>query len=395
MISKKILFRKILALGLVAAMSVGAASLTACSKKAAATETAATVAPTTSATAAATTAAETTAGITAETADPSNPNAINPLTGIQDMDPANVGKRSVSVSINNHPEALPSRGISSADVIYEFETEGGQTRMLALFADVAKMPEVGSLRSARIIACDLSGGTNSIFIHYGENGRVPEFLTSNHLDDIDGNIYSKGSDQSVDGVIKLSKGIYFWRDAVWLKSRALEHTAVTNGANVLRGITDLGIEINGETPSLFAFTTKSTPDLANGKSCTKMVVYFSTNNDDSTFTYDSATKMYLKSEYGDPQIDETTGQQIAVKNVFTLFANIQPHGDTTIDAYLTEGGVGYYVSEGKIIDIKWTKAGPNDQILVTDMNGKTIQVNAGKSYINVIRKTVADKTTWS
>lgn len=394
MINKRIMIQRILTFGVVAAMSASVVGLSSCSKKAAA-ETAAATTAATSATAAATTAAETTAGVTAETADPSNPNAINPLTGIQDMDPANIGKRSVSVSINNHPEALPSRGIGSADVIYEFETEGGQTRMLALFADVAKMPEMGSLRSARIIACDLSGGTNSIFIHYGENGRVPEFLTSNHLDDIDGNIYSKGADQSVDGVITLSKGIYFWRDSVWLQSRDLEHTAVTNGANVLRGITDLGITLDGETPSLFAFTSKSSPSLAAGKSCTKLVVYFSTNNDDSTFTYDSATKMYLKSEYGDPQIDETTGQQIAVKNVFTLFANIQPHGDTTIDAYLTEGGIGYYCSEGKLIDIKWTKAGPNDPILVTDMSGKTIQVNAGKSYINVVRKTVTDKTTWS
>ena len=394
MINKRIMIQRILTFGIVAAMSASVVGLSSCSKKAAA-ETAAATTAATSATAAATTAAETTAGVTAETADPSNPNAINPLTGIQDMDPANIGKRSVSVSINNHPEALPSRGIGSADVIYEFETEGGQTRMLALFADVAKMPEMGSLRSARIIACDLSGGTNSIFIHYGENGRVPEFLTSNHLDDIDGNIYSTGADQSVDGVITLSKGIYFWRDSVWLQSRDLEHTAVTNGANVLRGITDLGITLDGETPSLFAFTSKSSPSLAAGKSCTKLVVYFSTNNDDSTFTYDSATKMYLKSEYGDPQIDETTGQQIAVKNVFTLFANIQPHGDTTIDAYLTEGGIGYYCSEGKLIDIKWTKAGPNDPILVTDMSGKTIQVNAGKSYINVVRKTVTDKTTWS
>ena len=60
-----------------------------------------------------------------------NPFAVNPLTGVQDMNPDNVGKRSISVSINNHPEALPSRGISVADVIYEFETEGGQTRCTA------------------------------------------------------------------------------------------------------------------------------------------------------------------------------------------------------------------------------------------------------------------------
>src|SRR5659263_52111 len=312
---------------------------------------------------------------------PASTYALNPLTGALDMDPANVGKRSVSVSINNHPSSLPSRGVSAADVIYEFETEGGQTRMLALFSDAAKVPEVGSLRSARIIACDLSAGTNSIFIHYGENARVPAYLVNNKIDDIDGNIYSKGSDKSVNGEITLASGIYFWRDPDWLSKRALEHTAVTNGANILRAIEGCKVPFEGETPSLFTFTSVSSPALKDGSDCSKLVVYFSTNNDDSTFTYNAETKLYEKSEYGgDPQIDETTGTQIAVKNVVTLYATIVPHGDTTIDAYLNDGGTGYYASEGKIIEINWTKDGPHAPIVITDNAGKVVEVNVGKSY---------------
>jgi len=342
--------------------------------------------------AATTTAIATTAAITA-VPTPTLPSGANPLTGDMSMDPANIGKRSVSVSINNHPSALPSRGVSLADVIYEFETEGGQTRFLAVFADAAKVPEVGSIRSARIIACDLSAGTNSIFIHYGENGRVPEYVDTNKIDEIDGNIYSKGSDQSVNGEITLPNGIYFWRDSAWLKVRALEHTAVTNGANILRAISGCKLSLEGETPSLFTFTATPSPSLTSGTVCNKIVVYFSTNNDDSTFTYNPETKLYEKSQYGgDPQIDETTGDQVSVKNVVTLFANIVPHGDTTIDAYLNDGGTGLYASEGKAIDILWTKAGPHAPIILTDTNGKVVEVNVGKSYINVVRKTVADKT---
>jgi len=367
--------------------------MTGCSKAAAQTDTTAAVV---------TTAAQTTAPTIAPTATDTpvptstSPFAVNPLTGAQDMDPANAGKRSVSVSINNHPAALPSRGLSAADAIYEFETEGGQTRLLALYADAAKAPEVGSLRSARIIACDLSAGTNSIFIHYGENARVPPYVEFNKIDEIDGNIYSKGVDKSVDGKITLPDGIFFWRDSVWRSKRALEHTAVTNGTNIVRAITALKIPMDGETPSLFTFTAVSSPALASGKDCSKMVVYFSTNNDDSTFTYNPDTKLYVKSEYGgDAQIDETTGEQIAVKNVVTLFANIQPHGDTTIDAFLNDGGTGFYASEGKYIEIKWTKAGPHAPIIITDADGKVVEVNAGKSYINVVRKTAASKTTIS
>jgi len=363
--------------------------MTGCSKtKAAETTAIATTAATKASTAATTAAPSETTTASAY--------AVNPLTGIEDMDKANIGKRSVSFSINNHPEALPSRGVSLADVIYEFETEGGQTRFLALFADASKVPEVGSLRSARIIACDLSAGTNSIFVHYGENARVPDYLAFNKIDDLDGNIYSKGSDQSVDGKITLADGIYFWRDSDWLSSRALEHTAVTNGESILRAFEDLKIPHEGETPSLFTFTAASTPALTKGADCTKLVVYFSQNNDDSTFTYNPDTKLYEKSQYGgDAQIDETTGEQVSVTNVVTLFANIQPHGDTTIDAYLNDGGTGYYASEGKIIEISWTKDGPHGAIVLIDKDGNPIEVNAGKSYINVVRKTVAAKTTFS
>ena len=363
-----------------------------CAKAAAQTQTT----PIATTTAKQTTAAATTAAATTSVPTPTPVSGANPLTGDMTMDPANIGKRSVSVSINNHPSALPSRGVSMADVIYEFETEGGQTRFLAVFADAAKVPEVGSIRSARIIACDLSAGTNSIFIHYGENGRVPEYVDTNKIDEIDGNIYSKGSDQSVNGEITLPNGIYFWRDSAWLKERDLEHTAVTNGANILRAISGCKISLEGETPSLFTFTATPSPSLISGTDCNKIVVYFSTNNDDSTFTYNPETKLYEKSQYGgDPQIDETTGDQVAVKNVVTLFANIVPHGDTTIDAYLNDGGKGIYVSEGKAIDILWTKAGPHAPIILTDKNGKVIEVNVGKSYINVVRKTVADKTKLS
>lgn len=367
---------------------IGAAFyMSGCSKKAAAAETT---------TVQTTTAKPTpTPTVTPSPSPTDSPYAVNPLTGIQDMDKANVGKRSAAVSINNHPAALPSRGITLADAIYEFETEGGQTRMLALFSNISAMPEVGSLRSARIIACDLSAGTNSIFVHYGKNARVPDYVKNNGIDHIDGNNYSKGSDQSVDGQITLPDGIYFWRDAVWLSQRALEHTAVTNGANVLRAISDLSISLEGDTPSLFNFTTTPSAAFASGTDCNTLVVYFSTNNDDSTFTYNPDVKLYAKSEYGEPQTDETTGGQIMVKNVVTLFANIKSHGDTTIDAYLTDGGTGYYASEGKIIEINWSKAGPHDPIVLTDKAGNPIQVNAGKSYINVVRNSVSSKTTWS
>lgn len=321
--------------------------------------------------------------------------AINPLTGVQNMEQENVGCRSVSIPINNAQAALPSRGVTSADVIYEHETEGGQTRLLIVFADAFTIPEVGSLRSARIIACDLSAGTNSIFFHYGKNLRVPGYANTIQLDHIDGNDHSQDSGSTDEnGTIELPDNIFAWRDDTWLTQRAKEHTAVSNGMNIYKGIQNTeSIEFLGETPSLFNFSAETTV-MEKSKACNWMNVYFSPVNPDSLFQYNPEDQLYYKSQYGAPQKDETTGNVVAVENIFTLFANIVTTEDGTIDAYLTDGGDGYYVSKGKIIPIDWTKESANSPISIFDKAGNPVLVYPGKSYINIVRGTQKSKTTF-
>lgn len=283
-----------------------------------------------------------------------------------------------------------------ADVIYEYETESGQTRLLAVFADIPQVPEIGSVRSARILSTDLAAGTNSIFIHFGLNNRVPDEINAYGIDSIDGNNYCKSSGTSVNGDITLSGNVFFWRDDVWKSKRDIEHTAVTNGEQLLRAIEYKEISLDGETPELFDFVESDSESLVSGSACTDLKIYFSATNDDANYVYDNELKMYGKSQYnGTPQIDETTGAQIYVKNVFVLYANIQSHGDVTIDAFLEDGGSGYYASEGKIIPITWTKDSPVSPIVILDASGAPVKVNAGNSYISIVRDTRIDQTTWS
>ena len=396
-------YKKITAALLVAAMALPAG---ACSKTAEETTqvtaetTQAPVASEESIPATEATAAETTmAPVLSDDAlfDPSNPMAVNPITGLQTMDPANVGLRSVAVVINNSHAAIPQRGISAADAIYEYQTEGGQTRLLALFADVNTIPEIGSLRSARILSTDLAAGNNSVFIHFGRNARVPDHIAAYGIDHIDGNSCSAGvysSANYADGYVDLPDGLFFWRDAVWKSQRAIEHTAVTDGRHILEAIEYNEISMtNTEDRMLFNFVPGNSADIATGDPCEQINVYFSGTNPDALFTYDPLTGLYSKSEYGNPQIDETTGTQISFTNVFVLYANIQPHGDTTIDAYLEDGGEGWYVSEGRIIPITWSKPSPVDPIVIYNENGQEVDVNRGRSYICVVDNDMESQTT--
>ena len=45
----------------------------------------------------------------------------NPFTGAEDMSDKGYGKRPIAVSVNNVSASLPQYGISTADLIYEFE----------------------------------------------------------------------------------------------------------------------------------------------------------------------------------------------------------------------------------------------------------------------------------
>ena len=329
--------------------------------------------------------------------DPSNPLAVNPITGLQDMNPDNVGLRSVAVVINNSHAAQPQRGTSRADAIYEYQTEGGQTRLLALFADVNTIPEIGSLRSARILSTDLAAGNNSVFIHFGRNARVPDHIAANGIDHIDGNMCSAGvysSSDYADGYVNLPSGLFFWRDAAWKSQRAIEHTAVSDGRHIAEAIEYNEISMTDtENNRLFNFVPGNSSDIQGGDPCEQINVYFSAVNDDALFTYDSSTGLYSKFQYGNPQMDETSGQQVAVTNVFVLYANIQPHGDTTIDAYLSDGGEGWYVSQGRIVPVTWTKNSTNDPIIVYNIDGDEVEVNRGRSYICIVDRDMQDQTS--
>ena len=59
----------------------------------------------------------------------------NPLTGEGVMEDISA-KRPVAVMLNNLEKALPQLGVGQADVIYEIVSEGGITRMMALFQDL-------------------------------------------------------------------------------------------------------------------------------------------------------------------------------------------------------------------------------------------------------------------
>jgi hypothetical protein len=78
------------------------------------------------------------------------PAEVNPLTGLRVADPTLLNRLPLAIKVSNLPRNVrPQWGLSLADIVYEYYTEEGTTRFIALFlgnnADI-----VGPIRSARL-----------------------------------------------------------------------------------------------------------------------------------------------------------------------------------------------------------------------------------------------------
>lgn len=317
-------------------------------------------------------AAESTAEPTeAPSTEPAN---VNLLTGLPTLTDGAIGKRPVAVMVNNVDAALPQYGISAADLIFELPVEYDLTRLMAVYGDYTQIPEVCSIRSCRYYYPILAVGFDAIYVNWGMNESVARpTVNSMDIDQYDGDEYGLGD--------------CFGRDKARYESGyAWEHTGVFHGPNFPSVLekdkvrTDLKEDKTG---TAFNFVEMDKNAAPNGEDVQKVRVDFGANY--SVFTYDEENHEYLKNFKDSPHMDGISKEQLKFENVIVLETEIKPYpGDEVIKYVDWEGGEnakGYYISEGKMVPITWSKAGMYDPLKFFDANGNELQLNRGKSYI--------------
>lgn len=170
----------------------------------------------------------------------------NPLTGEKDTDKLVLFRRPLSVMINNIKIALPQFGIGSADICYEMVTEGGITRVMAIFSDYTKMPKVGPTRSARHPFIQFASSYDLIYTHFGGSTYAYNLLSQMGVDSIDGMAYSE---------------IAYITDPVLAQTKGLEHSRFTSGELIQNAIERKGLETfftEAQSPA-FQFNKEDTP----------------------------------------------------------------------------------------------------------------------------------------
>ena len=306
----------------------------------------------------------------------------NLLTGVGDLSEGAIGKRPVAVMVNNVQKAMPQYGVSQADLIFEIPVEGDATRFMALYGDYTKVPQVCPIRSCRYYFPALSQGFDAFYVNWGIDDTIADYLQALDLDQIEGITNTGG---------------LFGRDQEKLgQGYAVEHTGFFDGTRLVSYIeskglrTDLKEEKKG---AAFLFNGMDEQLKPEGSDCTQVDVQFGAQS--STFTYDAEKNVYLKQINGTPQTDAKTGEQLAFTNVLVLETEISVRDEVGHKQIDWDGGAnakGYYISNGGVQEIRWSKDENNEESYLRfyDLNGKEIKINRGKSYIAL---NYANKTT--
>lgn len=301
---------------------------------------------------------------------------VNPFTGEAVSDPQSLLNRPLAVMVNNIGAALPQRGIGAADVIFELPVEGGATRLMALFADYTKVPEIGSIRSSRHDYVELIMPFNPIYLHFGYSEYAKDMIEKQKVDSVNG--------------IKITNTA-FYQVKSRLSSMASEHTWFSNLEYLSRGIEKIGTKATLDKPiePMFTFVDEQVegatamPATATPKLSDTVAMSGSAT---ATFDYDAATGLYKKSQNKKPHIDETLGKAIEFRNVLVMFTDVKMAPNGKNKEIALESGSGYYLSEGKSIPVTFKKPTINDYLKAYDETGAELKINTGKTYICIAPK---------
>jgi hypothetical protein len=103
------------------------------------------------------------------------PTDVNPLTGLS-ADPALLDRRPLLIKVSNLPRIVrPQSGLSRADIVYEYYTEEGTTRFIAIYYG-KDAEQVGSIRSARFFDEHIIRMYRGFFVFGSGDERVRERL---------------------------------------------------------------------------------------------------------------------------------------------------------------------------------------------------------------------------
>lgn len=293
-------------------------------------------------------------------------------------------RRPLAVMIENHTEARPQSGLSSADVVYEAVAEGGITRFMGLFYCNLADVQVGPVRSARTYFIDWLSEYDPLYAHVGGAntagladalGQIIKY----HIKDL--NQFSIGFPT-------------FWRDYQRLGHPvATEHTMYSTTQKLWTigakrnwtNVDDDNISWDKNfTPWKFKIEGKGT-----GSQDITVNFWDSQPDYQVKWTYDVSCNCYKRANGGSNHLDLNNNKQLETKNLVIQFeresnANDGYPGNVHLLYRTLSQGKALFFQDGKVTEGKWIKPTRVSRSKYVDSKGKEIEFNRGMIWIQTV-----------
>ena len=273
--------------------------------------------------------------------------------------------RPIAVMIDNHSDAWPQAGLNQAYMVYEIIVEGGETRLMALFKGV-DLDKIGPVRSARHYFIDYAMENDAIYVHFGQSPQAQSDIKKYDIDDING---------------IAEDGTTFWR----VKDKYAPHNAVTSTEKLLKSAKSKNYRTTSTEESVLNYVTDEV-NLEEGQVADTITIPHS-DLQTVKYEYDKENKVYVRYARGEEQTDWETDEPVTTKNIIITFCNNYTLTDSENKGRQGLKNIGtfdgYYITNGRAIQIQCIKDARDEKTIYQDMNGKEIQVNDGNTFVNI------------
>ena len=295
-------------------------------------------------------------------------------------------QRPIAVMVDNEKTALPHFGMTEADVVYEImnSTHNDRiTRFMALVKDWENITQFGSIRSVRPTNFMLAAEWTAVLIHDGGPFFIDQWVAKKYTNNFSGGFARFNNGKATEFTEYVTYDEYTntkGKTYDGLKQR-FENSHYTTTYNEY---------YQGE-HFKFAKEEITFADRTDAKAAKTIELPFWHNS--STLKYNEETGTYDYYEYGEAHVDPLhDNAQLTFKNVILQDTTFSELGEgyliyNAIDA----NRAGYYITNGKAIEITWKKTSENGITQYFDKKtGQEIEINTGKTYISLV-----PSDTWS
>lgn len=308
-------------------------------------------------------------------------------------------RRPLGVMIENHKDARPQSGLSSADIIYETVAEGGITRFLTIFY-CKDAPYIGPVRSARMYFIKMlqEYGNNPLYGHVGGANTPGPANALGYINTIGWGLFNDLNQFAVPFP-------YYWRDYERLPNRVTEHTVYSSTSKLWqyakekRNLTNVDDKKVSWDKNFTKWKFKDDAKTEERGAVAKIDFGFwnlFANDFGVVWNYDKVRNTYKRDNGGVSHMDKNTGKALETKNVIVLFARESSANDGYEGGHIlykvTGTGDALMFQDGNAIKATWNKPDEETRIKFTDPAGKEIPMVRGQVFIEILP--IGNKVTY-